>query len=180
MSPVTTTTLVWLFPIVFMFHDFEELILFEPWLKRNAPEIRSRLSGRLPAFITKQIDAVLVKTTAEFALPVYLIFLLTAVSSFLAVEYHYYGLFLLASTVFCLHGLMHLGQALLLRRYIPAVVTSALIILPYGAVLFPRLLSAGIVTWPELLLYALAGGVALIPFILGMHWLGSRIAKRKS
>ncbi len=180
MSPISTSTLLWLLPIAFMLHDFEELIFFEPWLRSNAPAIKSKLGNRLPSFLMNQIESMLSKTSAEFALPVCLIFLLTTVSSFLAAKYDCYGFFLLASTTFFLHGFMHLGQALVLRRYVPAVVTSVLIVLPYGVILFPRLISTGIVTWSGLLLYALAGGIVLVPFILGIHWLSARILKRKT
>ncbi len=50
-------TLIWLFPIAFMFHDFEEIILGEPWLRKNAGEIKHRVNemfeqnrGYLPQF----------------------------------------------------------------------------------------------------------------------------------
>ncbi len=52
-----------------MLHDFEELIGFEPWLKRHGSEVKSRLEGRLPVFVIKQIDTILGKTTTEFAAP---------------------------------------------------------------------------------------------------------------
>ncbi len=38
-----TQTLIWLFPIAFIFHDFEELILGEPWLRKNAGDIKERI-----------------------------------------------------------------------------------------------------------------------------------------
>ncbi len=160
-----------------MLHDFEELIGFEPWLKRNAGEIRTKLEGRLPEVAMKQINAILGKTSAEFAVPVLLIFVLTVVSTFLAVEYHSYGFFLAASACFVLHGLMHIGQAIALRRYVPALGTSLLIVLPYGALLYERLFSEGIARWPGILLYALLGLTAIVPLILGMHWLGEKITK---
>jgi len=31
----TYSTLVWLLPIVFMIHDFEEIIFFKPWIHKN-------------------------------------------------------------------------------------------------------------------------------------------------
>lgn len=172
---MSISTLIWLFPVAFMLHDFEEVILFEPWLKVHAPEIKSRLQGRLPAFMTKQIDVILAKTTPEFALPVCLIFLLTAVSSFVAVEYGRYGFFLAASAAYFLHGFMHIGQAVALRRYVPSLLTSIVVVIPYGCVLYARLLGAGIVTWPGLLLYGLLGLVAIVPLILLMHRLGDRL-----
>jgi|GEM_PF-6596281 hypothetical protein len=37
---ISTNTLIWLFPIAFIFHDLEELVFLQPWLKKNAEDIR--------------------------------------------------------------------------------------------------------------------------------------------
>lgn len=171
-------TLLWLFPIAFMLHDFEEVILFEPWLKRNAADIKAKLEGRLPAFASKRVESMMTKTTSEFALSVCLIFVLVSLSAFIAVEFQSYVFFLAASTAFFLHGFLHIGQVIVMRRYIPALATSLLIVLPYGVLLFPRLLAEGIVTLPELLLYGLVGVVAIVPIIFVMHWVGENISRR--
>ena len=62
-----------------------------------------------------------------------------------------------------------------MRRYVPALATSLLVVLPYGALLYPRLVAEGIVTWPGLLLYGLIGILTILPIILGMHWLGEKL-----
>ena len=170
--------LIWLFPIAFILHDFEELILFEPWLKKNADFIMDRVKGRVPAFAEKQINAITQKTTTQFALPILLIFTLTWVSSLLAAEYGSYSFFLAASSLFFLHGFMHIGQALLLRKYIPAVITSVLVVIPYGMVLFWNLLNTGIINVPELLVFFLIAIVIGIPFILLMHVVGEYIYQK--
>jgi hypothetical protein len=171
-------TLIWLFPIAFMFHDFEELILGEPWLRKNGADIRRRLEGRVPAFIAKQVGAVLEKTATELAFPICLIFGISFISSFLATQYGQYGAFLLASSSFFLHGFMHVGQAILLRRYIPAVITSVVIVIPYGAVLFWRLLEAGMIDVTGILIYFIAAIALTIPFILVMHLVGDYLYKK--
>ena len=175
---IETDSLIWLFPIMFMLHDFEELLLFEPWLKKNADEIRARIKDRFPAFLVKQIDAVLIKSTIELVLPISLIFGMTFVSSFLAVEYNAYGFFLLASGAFFLHGFMHVGQAIVLRRYIPAVFSSVLIVIPYGLVLYQRLTEEGIVDMQGLLIYFLCAVTLVIPFILIMHKAGDYLYRK--
>ena len=53
--------LIWLFPIAFILHDFEELILFEPWWKKNASVIMDRIKNRVPVFLEKQLEIVLSK-----------------------------------------------------------------------------------------------------------------------
>jgi len=173
-----TYKLIWLFPIAFILHDFEELILFEPWLKKNAGLIMERIRGRVPAFVERQISIITQKTTTQFAMPIYLIFILTCISSLLAAEYGSYAFFLAASGLFFLHGFMHIGQALLLRKYIPAVITSVLVVIPYGIVLFWNLLDAGIVKMPELLVFFVIAIVVGIPFILLIHVIGEYIYKK--
>lgn len=173
--PVAIHTLIWLFPLAFMCHDFEELILGEPWLRKNAAALQERIRTSVPAWAAKQIGAVLAKSAAELALPISLIFGLTCLAAGLALAVQAYGFFLLASSAFSLHGFMHLGQAILLRRYVPAVLTSGLIVIPYGLVLDWSLLRAGLVDLPGLLIYALLAVVLTIPFILVMHKVGDTL-----
>jgi hypothetical protein len=171
---IDTHTLIWLFPIAFMFHDFEEILFWELWLSKNGAEVRNRV----PAFLTGQVDAIVGKSTAQFAFPVLLIFSLTVLSSFLAVEYESYGFFLMASGAFFLHGFMHIGQAIALRRYVPAAITSALIAIPYGLILYGRLIHERIVSVPGLLVYFLLSIVLIVPLILIMHKVGDVLYKK--
>ena len=170
--------LIWLFPIAFILHDFEEIIFFEPWLKKNAGGITDRIQGKVPAFIEKQVKTILNKSTAQFSFSVSLIFLLTCLASLLAAEYESYPFFLAASALFFLHGFMHIGQAMVMRRYVPAIITSVSVVIPYGLVLFWRLLAAGLVDVPALLVYSVVAIVLIVPFILVLHILGEYAYQR--
>ena len=178
--PIDTLTLIWLFPAAFMLHDFEEIIFSEAWQRKNAEEIKRRIRKSVPAFLAEQMCAALDKPTAELALPISLIFLMTILSTYLAAVYGKMDFFLLASGLFFLHGFMHLGQAILLRRYIPAVITSVVIAIPYGLVLFSRLIGEGIVDISRLLIYLPIVLVLGIPFILVMHVVGDYLYKKIS
>jgi hypothetical protein len=176
--PFDTGNLILCFPIAFILHDFEELLLFEPWLKKNAAGIMSRIEKKVPPFLERQLKLILGKSTTQFAFPIFLIFLLTCIASFLAVGFKSYPFFLVASSLFSLHGFMHIGQAIILRKYVPALITSVLVAIPYGGILFPRLIAAGIVDIPGLCLYFVVSIVSAIPFILGMHIAGEFVYKR--
>lgn len=165
-------TLIWLFPIAFMLHDFEEIILGEPWLRKNGRDILARVPKGLPAVFTRQLSTIIGKAAYQFSSPICLIFVLTSLASFLAVVHHQYGFFILASGMFFLHGFMHIGQAILLRKYIPAVITSILVVIPYGLVLFRWLIAEGIVNVSGLPLYAILAVLLIIPFTLLMHIVG--------
>lgn len=171
---IDTHTLIWLFPIAFMFHDFEEIIFWELWLKKHGDEVKRRV----PGFLTKQVSTIAEKSTAEASFSIFLIFSLTVLASFMAAEYGKYGFFLLASGAFFLHGFMHLGQSVALRRYVPAVITSALVVIPYGLALYWRLIDEGAVSTSGLLIYALFAMVLILPLILIMHKAGEYLYKK--
>ena len=173
-----TDTLILMFPIVFMFHDFEEVILGEPWLKKNAAEIKDRIKHRVPTVLARQFVTVLDKPASEFAFTVSLLFSLTVISSYMAAEHKKYGFFLLASGAFFIHGFGHIGQAVALRRYIPAVISSVLVVIPYGLALYPRLIREGIADLSGLLTYSLIGTALTVPFILVMHKVGDVLYRK--
>jgi hypothetical protein len=176
--PFDTRTLIWLFPIAYMFHDFEELILVEPWLRQYGAEVKDRLQGSLPAFLAEQVYAGLDKSSAQLTAPISLIFTLTALASYLAAEHQRYRLYVWATGVFFLHGILHIWQAVMFRRYIPALITSLLIILPYGLTLYPRLIHDGIINLQGLLITFLLAAALAGPFLLFMHKIGDSLYNR--
>lgn len=167
------STLIWLFPVSFMFHDFEEIVLWEPWMKRNGEDLRRRV----PKAFANGLMSIAGKSAAELSVAVCLIFAVTASAALLA-SYGQYQLFLLTSGMYFVHGFGHLAQVGVLRRYVPGALTSALIVIPYGLVLYRRLIAGGIVDLPTILLYWLAGAVLMIPFILTMHKVGDVLYPR--
>lgn len=177
---LSTQTLIWLFPLAFVIHDLEELILWEPWLAQNGAEV----TARLPAFMRRAVGRVVQKSAGQAAISIGLIFCLTVVAAYLAAQTGRVEFLLFAAGAFFLHGFMHLGQAILLRRYVPAVVTSALVVIPYGWVLLSRLVEEGFVRPGGLLWRFAAAAVLLVPFILLLHfagdWLSARFARPRA
>ena len=165
---IGTHTLIWLLPVSFMVHDFEEIIFWELWMNKNGGEVRRRV----PPFLAKHVDTVLGKSTAQVSFVVCLIFVLPVLAAFLATVCGTASLFLLISAMFFAHGFGHIGQSIVLRRYVPGVITSALIVIPYGLVLDWRLSAETIVDLSRLSVYFLLGAVLMMPFILTMHKAG--------
>ncbi|MBI2332821.1 MAG: HXXEE domain-containing protein [Chloroflexi bacterium] len=63
---MTLDTLLWLLPAVFMFHDFEEIIMVRPWLQKNTPLLRERFP-KLAERVLPQLESL---STSAFALAV--------------------------------------------------------------------------------------------------------------
>jgi hypothetical protein len=60
--------LIWLFPVVLIFHDFEEIMMMEKWVKRNSSTITDKLPPRIARRVIRQFSL----STAQFAVAVLL------------------------------------------------------------------------------------------------------------
>jgi predicted Abi (CAAX) family protease len=131
--------IIWLFPILFMVHDFEEIILLQAWLAKN----RQYLSERFPKLSKRLFYHFASITTPAFALGVAEEFILISIITIAAYETNWYNLWIGLFIAFTLHLVIHCIQALIVKKYIPAVFTSiiclpiCLIIIKYIVVVFP-------------------------------------------
>ncbi len=115
---------IWLFPVLFIIHDFEEIIGFGIWGKKNIPVIQKRFPkvGRL---FEKMYS---LYSTEGMALAVLESLLLCVIICLLAVTCGLYQLWLGAFIAFIIHMFIHIIQSVLWRGYIPALITSILLI----------------------------------------------------
>lgn len=112
---------IWLFPIIFVFHDLEEIIGMRVFLHKN----KALLNQKYPYFYKLSKDF----STEGFALAVLEEFVICLLLCLLAVFIHNEvtsGLWLGAFIACTLHFFIHIIQTLVLRKYIPATITSIL------------------------------------------------------
>jgi hypothetical protein len=147
---MTTATLMWLFPSVFMVHEFEEIIGFRPWWERN----RAALLKRYPH--TGQRFRVLYDplSTSSFAFAVAEEFVLVSVLTFLSVLFGWTSFFAGLVIAYLIHLGVHIGQFLVWRRYVPMIATS-LLTAPYGLYVLYELSQRQEITAPQTILAAL-------------------------
>lgn len=110
---------VWLFPVIFIVHDMEEIIGYGIWLNKN----RQMLQEKYPYILKSYKDY----STEGFALAVFEELLVCIVFCVLAVftNNQYLRLLWLGGFIACtLHFIIHIGQSIVLRQYIPALITS--------------------------------------------------------
>lgn len=156
--------LIWLFPVVFILHDLEEVFTMIPWMEQH-PELMARLPFA-PA----------VTTTAQVAGAVAFEFVLTLIAAYCGAQAYRRGrthwFFMgLASALF-LNVFTHLGQALLAGGYVPGVWTAPTLLLPYLLYLQRRLRAAELADRSELL-QALVTGVPIgLAVVLAAHQIG--------
>ncbi|MGP1447965.1 MAG: HXXEE domain-containing protein [Candidatus Limimorpha sp.] len=112
---------------MFMIHDFEEIIMFKPWLVKNRSEKKRRFS-KLDTFFTKK--RIYSLSTSGFAVAVLHEFVLISVITILSLWYENYHWWFAAFSAYFIHLLIHVRQLVIWRKYIPVILTSV-ISLPY-------------------------------------------------
>ncbi|HEY2491820.1 MAG TPA: HXXEE domain-containing protein [Paenibacillus sp.] len=169
---ITMQSLVWLFMVVFILHDLEEIIWVEAWIKKN----RNQVINNVPTRIRNQLDKIFNITSGQFAVAVLLEFIIFIPFTFMAAEQEKFFIFLSFNALFLLHVFTHLGQTLYLKMYTPGVVSAVIFVLPYTLYLFYRLIREELVTWGEVL-FSIPVGLMLVPIVLLGHELGRRLVK---
>lgn len=139
---VDDISLLWLFPILFMFHDFEEILFVESWNAKYGEQIKEDI----PPYMRRMYSTMTRMTTRNFAVDVLFVYILVVMVTCIAVFFSFYLLYLAVVAVFFIHVFTHLGQSIFLKKYTPGVVTAVLIALPYSLYTYYRLLDNGIIT----------------------------------
>jgi hypothetical protein len=115
-------TIVWLLPIVFMFHDFEEIIFFKSWIIKN----KITLSEKFPNLSKRFFSRFENLSVQAFSLAVAEEFVLLSAITVLSVIFDCYLLWFGVFMVFFIHLFMHFVQWIVFRKYIPAIYTSVI------------------------------------------------------
>ena len=114
--------IIWLFPILFIFHDFEEIIFMKSWVSKN----RHYLCERFPKLSKRLLPHFDNITTSSFALGVAEEFILITVITVVSYMTNWYILWVGSFIAFTLHLVIHCFQTLIVRRYVPSIITSVI------------------------------------------------------
>lgn len=78
---IDIVSLLWLLPILFMFHDFEEILTIEAW----GAKYRTKLEAAIPSFMRKTYHSMLQMTTRNFAMDVLFVYIFIVTVTCIAV-----------------------------------------------------------------------------------------------
>lgn len=110
--------LIWMFPILFIVYDMEEIIGFGLWLLKNRKfldEKYPKISNKYRPYSTEGMAAAVMEELV-LCLGICIIARFT----------EFYGLWFGAFVAYTVHLVVHIGQSIVIRKYIPAVLTSVL------------------------------------------------------
>ncbi|HBF4995546.1 TPA: HXXEE domain-containing protein [Clostridioides difficile] len=110
---------IWLFPLLFIFHDMEEIIGFGIWLKKN----RSMLDKKYP-FISKVYENYSTEGMAFAVFEEFILCIIFCILTVITENQYVYLLWLGSFIAYTLHLVIHIGQSIIIRKYIPSLITS--------------------------------------------------------
>ncbi|MGA9526241.1 MAG: HXXEE domain-containing protein [Myxococcaceae bacterium] len=161
-------SILWLLPVFFMLHDFEEIIMIKPWFTRHEDTLRTRL----PAAAGRLLPHFQRLSTSAFALAVAEEFMLLSAVTVLVVEHGWYELWAGVLLVLLLHFVMHQGQAIFFRGYVPVVLTTV----PgtvFGVWALAALSSRGLLDWGRVALWTGVSAVLVVVNGALIHWMAA-------
>lgn len=164
-----------LLPVVFMIHDFEEIIFAKYWIDRN----QNYLKERFPKVAAKLLPRVESLSVSGFSFAVAEEFVLLSIVTYVSVYLDTYYLWFAAFMGFSIHLLVHVVQWIMLRRYVPAIVTS-LVSLAYSVYAFIVVLDTNVFQFSEMVMCTVIGILVMVVNILFAHKLGHMLDKRMS
>ena len=163
-------TLMMVFPVVFMFHDFEELCFLESWIRKNADFLRNTFAGKNWLGLEGY-------STSALGIAIMMMFLFVSFTSILSVVFNLYALFAAAMIVFTLHNLVHIIQPVLLRRYVPAM-GSAILTIPYSFYVLHFMNRLHLFIWRDTIIFSMLFGVLTFTYLGVAKRIGFWIDKR--
>lgn len=160
-------------PVVFMTHEYEEIIMFRCWLGSNRNELKRRFP-KFEQFLAHRghFDY----STATFAIGTAHEFLLISAISFCSVWLGAYQWWFTAFAGYSIHLIVHLAQWAIYRKYIPVIITTILT-LPYCVYAFVEFAKASILSPLQMLLWAVIGIVLTVLSLLSAFLLMNRFQK---
>ncbi len=122
-----TNFLIALFPVAFMIHEFEEIIMLKPWLTKNRELLQERFP-EIAKFLEKY--GLFELSTSAFAAAVCYEFILVSLITFASLYFQSFNWWFAVFMAYFVHLFLHLIQWVIYKKYIPVVLTTILT-MPY-------------------------------------------------
>jgi len=165
-------TMMWLLPVSFMIHDFEEIIFINAWMTRSEKE----LGKKFPHITARMIPHMKKLSAASFAFCVAEEFFLLCAAVLIMAELDFYSAFAGLLAAYTIHLCAHFIQAAVFRGYIPALVTS-IITSFYCIWAFLYLSKTASVFWTEAGLWTLFFIIFIVVNLGFMHFLAKKFER---
>ncbi|MBM4765360.1 HXXEE domain-containing protein [Bacillus sp. B15-48] len=159
-------TLIWLFPIVFIFHDLEEIITIESSMAAKDNYPKTNFVKR-----TLRMREKLGSTAAQLAVSATWILLIisftTVMTAHLSTNGGSFLLFTAILNLFVLQAIMHIVQTIMFKSYTPGIITSLFLLIPYCIITYYFLVEYGQLDWHLIFTSLPVSLIMILVFLVG-------------
>ena len=168
---ITGTVLYLLFILAFIIHDGEEIAMEHKWLLAHG----DALCEKHPKF-RRMLNHMRQMNTKAFAIAVLEeLILLVAITVYVLGDGPYaIELWAVVFMAFSIHLIVHIGQSIVVRGYVPGLVTSILL-LPFSYLGMQSICKT--FSTAQLLLWGIIGMIIIAANLAFVHWLGIKMTK---
>ena len=168
---MSTLNLVLLFPMMFILHDVEEILVQHRWILSH----RERLMLKFPS-MRSMVEHLSRLNTRAFALAAAEELLLIVLATGYVLSDGAYGVEIWSALfmAFFIHLWVHLLQAVMVRGYVPGLITSCLL-LPFTFIMMKSMMH--LMNGWELMAWGILGVVFMAANLRLAHWLGIHLCK---
>ena len=157
------------FPFAFLIHDLEEILVQHKWMLAHKEDLLRRFPRLQPMIhhlSSLSSKAFTIAVLEELAL------LLLATGYYLADGPYALELWATLFVAFSVHLVVHIGQGIIIRGYVPGLITSILLLhySYYGISSSCQEMDCG-----KLIFLGVIGFIAIAVNLLFAHWLGKKL-----
>src|SRR4051812_1583779 len=170
--------MLWLLPGAFVVHDAEEFVTMPTWFAANGQSLHAMLQqfiGASGAQVPEPQDALGIGLAMLVILSLFAA--AAACASLMPKSRTALVVYMTLLGAFFLHGLGHVGQAILFRGYTPGVVTAILVVIPVSLCVYGGLRRSARASKKLIIGTACTGAVLVVPGILLALWIGQQATR---
>ena len=157
-----------LFPIIFMLHEMEEIIGFRIWLDKNR-DIVSKYNKLSILYQNFSNEGFSIAVLEEYLLCI----IITCISIFFKTYIVWIGAFI----AFSLHLLVHILQSIIIKRYIPAL-ASSIILLPISIFLISKAIYTFKYTFFSIVISSVLCVIAMLFNLIFVHKIMKKVTEK--
>lgn len=164
-------TIIWLCPIIFIFHDLEEIMTIESSMKASKNRFQKSSFVQLILNMREKLGSTAAQLSVSATWILLIISFTTVVTAHLTLNGGGFLLYTAILNLFILQAIMHIVQSIFFKGYTPGIITALLLLIPYCLIAYDSLFECGLIDG-HLLFASLPVSLLMIPIFLVGNLLG--------
>lgn len=165
--------LLFLFICIFLIHEFEEIIFINSWFNKQRGYLNNRFP-KLSKYIINNISGI---STPAFALAVFEEYLIIIIVAFFSIYFENYNLIIGIFMGFFIHLIVHIVQWIIIRKYIPSILSS-FICIPFCIWILKRIIVLQVVDCYDIIVWSIIGISITTLNLLLVHYIVKILDKK--